>query len=697
MISADLPMFDNESPDFELTSPQQGIWFDQIANPELPYYNIGMVLEIKGELDLPLFEKALQLIVDRHESLRLVFNVQGANIRQRVVPYVKAKLSVVEFSGEQACEEQVKAYLQDAFRQPFSLLGEVLWEARLVRCGPDRYYFQHRYHHLICDGVTVYLLTHAVADAYNGLLRDDHNPPQGNSYLSFLAEDRAYVESTRFERDKAFWNELYAELPPPLLQPRVAVADNRIAPSALSQMMIPRVLFNDLARFANGKGLSLPHVFMSIISTYFCRTTGVDSIVIGMPVHNRTTAYQKNTAGMFSSLNPIRLEVDPQASFLELMQTTSARLRRSYRHQRFPIAELNRNLKLSQAGRRQLFDLSLSFESLDGDLLFGDSPTEVFPQYSGYERLPLAMFVCDYNPNEDVYLDFNFNTAFFTLEEVQQIQTRILSMLTHVVERHDTPVSHFPIMPMAEQQQVLQTFNATEHPYPQDELIHTRFEQQAERQPDACAVSDHNGKALTYSELNREANRLAHHLIKLGIGPDDRVAICVERGPQMIIGLLGTLKAGAGYVPLDPAYPAERLAYLLQNSSPAAVLVQAATAGVLSLGSLPVINLDDAALQAQSVQNPHVPGLNASHLAYVIYTSGSTGTPKGVMVEHRNVARLFAATDAWFRFDAETSGRCSTRSRSTSRSGKSGAHCFTAGNCCRPANGQPLTAASATR
>jgi syringomycin synthetase protein SyrE len=652
MISSDLPIFDNDRKDFELASPQQGIWFDQIANPELPYYNIGMVLEIKGELDVPLFEKAFQLVVDRHDSLRLVLSVQGGNVRQRVLPYVKSQLSVVEFSGEQASEQLVKAYLQDAFRQPFNLEGEVLWEARLVRCGPHRYYCLHRYHHLICDGVTVHLLLHSVADAYNGLLRDDHKPPQGNAYLSFLAEDQAYAGSPRFERDKAFWKELYAELPPPLLQPRVAVADNRIAPSALSQMKIPRRLFNDLAQFARGKNLSLPHVFISIISTYFCRTTGVDSIVIGMPVHNRTTVYQKNTAGMFSSLNPVRLDVDPQASFLQLMQITSASLRRSYRHQRFPIAELNRMLGLGQAGRRQLFDLSLSFESLDGNAVFGNSPTEAIPQYNGYERLPLAIFVCDYHPAKDVYLDFNFNTAFFTREEVQQIQTRILSMLTHVIERHDTPVSHFPIMPKAEQQQLLQTFNAAEHLYPQDELIHTRFERQAERQPDACAISDHTGKVLTYAELNREANQLAHHLIEQGIGLDDRVAICVERGPQMIIGLLGILKAGAGYVPLDPAYPTERLAYLLQDSSPAAVLVQAATADVLPLGLLPLINLEDAALQAQSVQNPHVPGLNASHLAYVIYTSGSTGLPKGVQVEHRNVARLFSATDAWFGFNA---------------------------------------------
>ncbi|MCF5757277.1 non-ribosomal peptide synthetase, partial [Pseudomonas syringae] len=652
MISADLPMFDNESPYFELTSAQQGIWFDQIANPELPYYNIGMVLEIKGELDVALFEKAFQLVVDRHDALRLVLSVQGGNVRQRVLPYVKSQLSVVEFSGAQTSEQHVKAYLQDAFRQPFNLVGEVLWEARLVCCGPDRYYCLHRYHHLICDGVTVHLLLHAVADAYNGLLRDDHNPPQGNAYLSFLAEDQAYAGSPRFERDKAFWKELYAELPPPLLQPRVAVADNRVAPSALSQMKIPRRLFNELAQFARGKNLSLAHIFISIISTYFCRTTGVDSIVIGMPVHNRTTAYQKNTAGMFSSLNPVRLDVDPEASFLQLMQATSASLRRSYRHQRFPIEELNRVLKLGQTGRRQLFDLSLSFESLDTNALFGNSPTEVFRQYSGYERLPLAISTCDYHPDKDVYLDFNFNTAFFTREEVQQIQTRILSMLTHVIEWQDTPVSHFPIMSKAEQQQLLQTFNAAEHLYPHDELIHTRFERQAERQPDACAVSDHTGKVLTYAELNRKANQVAHHLIEQGIGLDDRVAICVERGPGMIVGLLAILKAGAGYVPLDPAYPTERLAYLLQDSAPVAVLLQTATADVLSLGSMPVINLDDAALQAQSVQNPHVQGQNPAHLAYVIYTSGSTGLPKGVQVEHRNVARLFSATDAWFGFNA---------------------------------------------
>ncbi|KPW10094.1 hypothetical protein ALO42_101730, partial [Pseudomonas syringae pv. atrofaciens] len=219
------------------------------------------------------------------------------------------------------------------------------------------------------------------------------------------------------------------------------------------------------------------------------------------------------------------------------------------------------------------------------------------------------------------------------------VQKALESLVQALEHAPSSALNTLPILPQEELQKLLVDFNATAVPYPQDSTIHQLFEEQVRVQPDAIAVV-FEAQRLSYAKLNREANRLAHHLIGLGIVPDDRVAICVERGPAMIVGLLAILKAGAGYVPLDPAYPAERLAYVLQDSAPAAVLVHTATADMLPLDSLPVINLDDAAVQTQYVQNPHVPGLNSSHLAYVIYTSGSTGLPKGVQVEHRNVANL---------------------------------------------------------
>ncbi|ELP99339.1 non-ribosomal peptide synthetase, partial [Pseudomonas syringae] len=231
------------------------------------------------------------------------------------------------------------------------------------------------------------------------------------------------------------------------------------------------------------------------------------------------------------------------------------------------------------------------------------------------------------------------------------VHMALQSLVEALEHAPQAPLHSLSILPEQERHQLIVEFNTTALDHLVEQTIHGLFEAQVERSPQAVAVV-HGDVRLSYCELNNRANQLAHQLIALGISPDDRVAICVERGPGMIVGLLAILKAGAGYVPLDPAYPVERLAYLLQDSAAVAVLVQTSTADALSLGSLPVINLDDTALQAQPVQNPHVPGLTPAHLAYVIYTSGSTGLPKGVQVEHRNVVRLFSATDVWFGFNA---------------------------------------------
>ncbi len=218
---------------------------------------------------------------------------------------------------------------------------------------------------------------------------------------------------------------------------------------------------------------------------------------------------------------------------------------------------------------------------------------------------------------------------------------------------HDAlPICEFVLPTPAEALQ-LQAWNANDgQHYEHDRTIHGLFEAQAAEQPDAVAVV-HEDQALTYGELNARANQVAHRLLALGVRPDDRVAICVERGLDMIVGLLGILKSGAGYVPLDPAYPPERLAFMLEDSTPSALLTQSALEVQLPALSAPALWLDQpasAGIAEQPSHNPDVAALTSHHLAYVIYTSGSTGLPKGVMVEHRNVARLFSATQPWFEF-----------------------------------------------
>ncbi|MCF5709236.1 amino acid adenylation domain-containing protein [Pseudomonas syringae] len=641
----------------QLASVQQGIWLDQLAHPDLPYYNIGMTLDIKGEIDIALFEKAIQRVVDTHDALRLSFSHEGGIGSQRVLRQAPFALEVIELPEGPDGAEQAMKYLRDAFRQPFEALTGQLWETRLVRCGAQRYYWFNRYHHLVVDGIGAVLIGHAVDEAYTALLKGDEPVAEGHSYLSFLEEDRTYLNSSRYERDRLFWDQSFAQLPPPLLQRRADFKSglaNVLAPSAQVQALLPRALYKALTQFASERSLTVAHVLVGVISTYFCRTVGVDEIIIGMPVHNRTTARQKATVGMFSSVSPIRLAFDPQASLVDLMNAVGTQLRRTYRHQRFPIAELNRNLRLAQAGRRQLFDVALSFESFDGDVYYGqDTPARVLMLDNGYEQTPMAIFVRDYNPAEDVFLDFNYNTAFFTPEEARRVQQRIFAMLEAVLTEHDAPLAHFPLMSEDEHQQLV-AFNDTAHTYPRDVLIHQLIEHQVAQRPDACAVSSDTGPSLSYADLNKRANQLAHRLIELGVEPDARVAVNLRRGPEMVVALLGILKAGGAYVPIDPDLPSARQAYMLGDSSPRAVLTSHDLLDDLPVLKLPVLVLDDhndsAQLTAQPTGNPDAQklGLLPNHLAYVLYTSGSTGTPKGVMNEHLGVVnRLLWARDAY--------------------------------------------------
>jgi amino acid adenylation domain-containing protein len=248
-----------------------------------------------------------------------------------------------------------------------------------------------------------------------------------------------------------------------------------------------------------------------------------------------------------------------------------------------------------------------------------------------------------------------YRTALFERATIDRLITHFRQLVRQIVADPQQRISQLQLLSKAERHQVLEGFNGPTVKYPTDRLMHELFEEQVARKPQACAVVFGEDR-VSYGELNRRANQVAHRLIGLGVKPDDRVALCVERGVEMVVGIVGILKAGGGYVPLDPSYPAERLEYMLKDSGPAAVVTQQGLRGSLPGIDVPVVVLDGKEerelLAQQSEVNPQVGvlGLKPQHLAYVIYTSGSTGTPKGVMVEHRNLTRLFAATEDWFGF-----------------------------------------------
>ncbi|WP_179099765.1 non-ribosomal peptide synthetase, partial [Burkholderia pseudomallei] len=631
-----------------LTAGQYGIWLDQMLNPDLPCYILGAILRIDGTFDEALLTSVVNEVVNANDSLRAMLVSEGGSVRQRVLSDVELEIAHIDFSGSAHPHDSAWRYMRTAFDTAFALDG-LLCDFRIVRESPSRTYWMYRCHHLVADGQSVSMICRMIVDLYNrrtsaDMARIEPTP----SYFDSLDDDRKYAESSRYERDAQFWQDKFSSLPPPLLSSRSSEAAARPAsfPDGQVNLTIERAKYDRLGRIAEASGCTIVHVMFGVLALYFSRAYQVDEVVIGMPVHNRSTAQQKRAIGMFASVVPIRIPVDGNERFVSLLNGVSAELRHCYRHQRFPIAELNRRLGLVRTGRRQLFDLTLSFEKFPLDFYIGDVKLGLTSMRHRFEQTPITVNVQDYHEDQDLVMQFNYDVNAFSHAEVDNIGTRIGGLLDALIEHHDDmPVGMLPLLDEAERKQVVYAWNATERDYPIEQCIHQLFEAQVDRKPEAIALT-FEGQRLGYAELNARANRLAHYLQARGVGPDRLVALCAERGIEMVVGLLAILKAGGAYVPLDPSHPPERLRRMLDDTNPVAVLVDDIGADALAsfeshvAARSPRVHLsrDIAQWRACSPANPSTPRERAARrLAYVIYTSGSSGEPKGVMNEHRGV------------------------------------------------------------
>ncbi|QTB46102.1 amino acid adenylation domain-containing protein [Burkholderia pseudomallei] len=631
-----------------LTAGQYGIWLDQMLNPDLPCYILGAILRIDGTFDEALLTSVVNEVVNANDSLRAMLVSEGGSVRQRVLSDVELEIAHIDFSGSAHPHDSAWRYMRTAFDTAFALDG-LLCDFRIVRESPSRTYWMYRCHHLVADGQSVSMICRMIVDLYNrrasaDMARIEPTP----SYFDSLDDDRKYAESSRYERDAQFWQDKFSSLPPPLLSSRSSEAAARPAsfPDGQVNLTIERAKYDRLGRIAEASGCTIVHVMFGVLALYFSRAYQVDEVVIGMPVHNRSTAQQKRAIGMFASVVPIRIPVDGNERFVSLLNGVSAELRHCYRHQRFPIAELNRRLGLVRTGRRQLFELTLSFEKFPLDFYIGDVKLGLTSMRHRFEQTPITVNVQDYHEDQDLVMQFNYDVNAFSHAEVDNIGTRIGGLLDALIEHHDDmPVGMLPLLDEAERKQVVYEWNATERDYPIEQCIHQLFEAQVDRKPEAIALT-FDGRRLSYAELNARANRLAHYLQARGVGPDRLVALCAERGIEMVVGLLAILKAGGAYVPLDPSHPPERLRRMLDDTNPVAVLVDDIGADALAsfeshvAARSPRVHLsrDIAQWRACSPANPSTPRERAARrLAYVIYTSGSSGEPKGVMNEHRGV------------------------------------------------------------
>ncbi|MDR1969185.1 MAG: amino acid adenylation domain-containing protein [Burkholderiaceae bacterium] len=662
-----------------LSEIQRSLWFQYRIQPEISgYYNISFCVRILGELDAIRLCQALNLLATRHPILRVRFQEVDGAPKQCVDPNATVEVSV--FDVEHLSDEQLKQRLAEDTVKPFDLAKAPLLRAEIYRRPGRQCILLLVFDHLICDGWSFWRLI----DQLGELLESEPSAAAleaaaspGMDYFSYVQEQQEWLDSKAAERQLNYWRaalagtENAAVLDLPTDRPRsqaLTIGSGRI-PIILSEK-----LTDGLRQLAKKQGVT---IYVLLISAYFMlfhRLTGQDSIAIGSPMPARSNGRWSDVMGTFINTVVLCATFRPALTIKDLIRQVRSVAFQALRNQDYPFNQLVDRLNPPRIpGRTPYFQNLFVFHNARGandvlslmiDGVGGRQSASV--RWGGLETtywrepleadagLDLTLKISEFG--KEITGGFFYAPTLFERETVERWGGYWVRLLEAMVADESQVVARIDLLDEAERRLLVEEWNAIQADYRQDKCIHELFEAQAERTPQATAVV-YEERALSYVELNARANRLAHYLRKHGVGPDARVAVCVERSVEMVVGLLAVLKAGGGYVPLDPSYPEDRLDYMLTDSAPVVVLSDAAGQRALAgqTGGTPVIDIGDEAPWAKEPKsNPDrgVIGLTPQHLAYVIYTSGSTGMPKGMMIAHANVSRLFAATDAWFGFQA---------------------------------------------
>ncbi|HST62152.1 MAG TPA: amino acid adenylation domain-containing protein, partial [Longimicrobium sp.] len=631
-----------------LSFAQERLWFIDRLEPGSSTYNIPVAWRLEGALDRAALERALGEIVRRHEALRTVFREVDGSPVQVVAPFAGFALPVEDLSalGEADREDAVKRRAGEEARRPFDLAAGPLFRAALLRLGEEAHVLLLTMHHVVSDGWSMGVLFRELSSLYAAYRegRASPLPALAVQYADYAVWQREQLAGEALDRQLAYWKERLSGAPEllelPTDHPRPPVQSYRGAgvPVALSPELLER-----LQGLGRSEGATLYMTLLSAFGVLLSRYGGGDDIVLGSPIAGRTRGEVEELIGFFVNTLVLRTDLSGDPSFRETLRRVREATLGAYAHQEVPfeklVAELQPERSLSHS---PLFQVMFSLQNAEsgGGALAG---LEVSGAGAAMEIAKVDLSLTLWTTPHGLRGALNYSTDLFERGTIGRMLGHLERVLEQVAADADVRLSQLKLLGDAERALVLEAWNGTVAEVPADRCLHELVEAQAARTPDATALV-FEGEPLTYAELNRRANRLAHHLRSLGVGPDARVGLCVERSLEMMVGLLAVLKSGGAYVPLDPAYPAERLAYMLDDSDPAVVLSQRALRDGIGSTGAPVLELDEAAPAwgHHLATNPERGTLTPEHLAYVIYTSGSTGRPKGVGVPHRAVVNALS-------------------------------------------------------
>ncbi|SCG49819.1 non-ribosomal peptide synthetase/MFS transporter [Micromonospora halophytica] len=631
-----------------LSYAQERVWFmDQIAPGEAAYH-IAVPLRVRGPLDRTALRAALAALTARHESLRTRFPAD-ADGRPTVVvaEHVEVPLTIVDAPDEAAAQALVEA----AAAEPFDLATGPLLRALLIRLADDDHVLFLGKHHIVGDGWSVDVLLRDLITCYRG----GEPPALPVQYGDFAHWEAQELDGPAAREHLDWWKRRLAGITPlelPLDRPRPATQTYR---GDFVEFQVDREVTDGLAALTRKCGGTL---FMTLLAAYqvlLSRHAGQHDFAVGASVAGRSAPELENVVGMFVNMLPLRAELAGDPTFTELLQRTRRAVLDGFEHAEVPFAKVVHELGLPRdVSRSPVFQAMFVLQNYEmgrfegvsdsADVTFRWTPMELRATRFDFELHAVEV-------TDGIWGKLVFNTDLFDRETVERTARRWVTLLRSVVVAPDTPVSALDLL-APDERELLAAWNDTAAEFPATQTLHGPIEERAAATPDAVAVTI-DDRSATYAELNAAANRVAHRLRAAGVGPETLVGVCAERSVELVAGLLGVLKAGGAYLPLDPEYPADRLAFMVDDAAAPVVLVQRHLRDVLPDTGATVLALDDEAVWADRPTDDPLPAAGPQHLAYVIYTSGSTGRPKGVPNTHRGIVNRLDWMQKTYRLGAD--------------------------------------------
>ncbi len=641
--ASEIQIVDRSSP-LPLSSGQQRLWFLAQLEPASSAYVIPVAVRIDGSLQPSLLKQALGKIIDRHEVLRTVFKTEDeGEPRQVILNEIAVPFLVVDLRRNSPADQEIK--LEECVRRemskPFNLSGGPLLRAVVLQLGEQEHVLFLGLHHIVADGWSIPILVRELSAFYvasqNG--RSADLPTLPVQYADYASWQRRWDESGARARQLAYWEKQLADLVPltfPTDHPR---NEHSSARGATATFVISGTLASRLRLLGLEEDATLFMVFLAAFKVLLSRYCSQNQIAVGTPVANRERREIQGLIGFFVNTLVLFTHANQSSRFRDLLRQVRKTVLDALENQDLPFEQLVDHLRPERRlNQNPLFEVMFILEnSPRSDMRVGDITLRPLELKGLTSKFDLTLSLAP--EGDGLQGRLNYNCELFEPATIHRMIAHYQQVLEGIAGQPDQSIAGVPLLTQAEREQLLVEWNRTAVEYPKATLVEL-FEQQADKTPEGVAV-EYADQQLTYVELNRKANQLAHYLQELGVGPEVRVGICVDRSLEMVVALLGVLKAGGAYVPMDPRYPKERLQWMLDDMQPAVLLTQSSIETVLPPVAGKIIRLDREWEEIGSRSGENLGcEVNGDNLAYTLYTSGSTGRPKAVGIRHSSAAVL---------------------------------------------------------